>query len=101
MTTQSNMLRSLNFNGSSRGSSESHLTFTPLIFRKAFSAMLTRRCVSTDVPTQALGGSVSFVYRDGNFVSSRYSHSGKASIDRCTCSTHSSGTHLPYRSAME
>src|SRR5690606_13740707 len=56
MTTQSNIDRSVNSSGSRSGSRDSHLTATPSICRKAFSAIRTRFCSSTVVPTHAPGG---------------------------------------------
>src|SRR4029453_13533852 len=94
------MARELNVKRSRNGSQESHLTDASTL-RNAFSAISTRYCASTVVPTHAFSGHWISAKRWGNFVRKRKFHCGAARTSSKIASIHSWGTHLPKRSAME
>src|SRR6266702_8004981 len=94
------MVSELNVSRSRNGYQESHLT-DPSTLRKARSAISTRYCSSTVVPTQAFSGQWISARRWGNLVKKRKFHWGAARTSSSTASIHSCGTHFPNRSAIE
>src|SRR5215510_4936547 len=94
------MARDVNVSRWRNGSHDNHFTGAS-IFRKAFSAISTRYCSSTVVPTQAFSGQSISTKPCGNLVRNKNVHHGAARTSSSTASIHSRGTHLPNKSAIE